>query len=192
LVERSINKVIGVVTNNGTILCDKVVVAAGYTSKNIIDLLGIRLPLLPVQGYSFTIDNTKKILLNHLISEDAGLAHIAPLKNKLRISGIADIGSINDFDQERLNLLLKSAEKYTGPIDSSTGKSWIGVRPLTPDDVPVIGPIPGYPDIILNTGHSSKGLTLSLGSAIAVRNMLEGKDKEKLEKDYSLNRFYLI
>lgn len=55
----------------------------------------------------------------------------------------------------------------------------------------MIGPLPGYSDIWLNTGHGSKGLTLCLGSAIALRKMMEEKDKA-MEKDYSINRFYLI
>lgn len=98
LFERSSSKVIGVVTNQGAILCDKVIISAGYYSKTLTDLLGIRLPLIPVKGYSYTIDNPKNVQLNHSISEDAGLVHIAPLKNTLRISGVADIGCIYEFD----------------------------------------------------------------------------------------------
>lgn len=193
LFERNSSKLIGVVTSQGTLLCDKVIISAGYYSKSIIDLLGIRLPLIPIQGYTFTIPNTKyKQNFRHNICDENGFVFLAPIKDKIRISGLADIGVNKEFDQKRLDLLINESKKIIGEFDETAGTHWYGVRPFTPDDVPIIGRVTGHNEIYLNTGHSSKGLTISLGSATLLSSIIENKAPEQLIKDYTIDRFYSI
>jgi len=188
------SNLLGVVTSQGAIICDKVVIAGGYSSKDMIHKLGIRLPLIPVQGYTFTVPNKDhaKTPLKHTIVDDSGLVFLAPVKDKIRISGIADIGKVNEFDSKRLDTLVKAAKKYIPDIDANEGVSWTQVRPFTPDDVPIIGNLPGHENIYINTGHGSKGLTLCIGSGKILKDIIENRQKNDIEKDYSIKRFYLI
>jgi hypothetical protein len=67
------------------------------------------------------------------------------------------------------------------------------MRPLSPDDVPILTQVPGFSQVTVNTGHGSKGSSLFISSALYTTQMFK-KDKNKIfnEKDYDIKRFWLI
>ncbi len=62
-----------------------------------------------------------------------------------------------------------------GDLDRAEG--WTGLRPMTPDGTPVIGPT-RYPNLFLNTGHGTLGWTMACGSGRAVADVVVGKTPE--------------
>ena len=67
---------------------------------------------------------------------------------------------------------------------------WTGFRPVSPDDVPIIGPIPFLPNVLINCGHGSKGLTEALGSARLISELIKGGNYSIEPERYSMKRFY--
>ena len=65
---------------------------------------------------------------------------------------------------------------------------WTGLRPMTPDGPPLLGPTP-YRNLFLNTGHGSLGWTLACGSARAVADLVSGGKPAIDLQDYALTRF---
>jgi glycine/D-amino acid oxidase-like deaminating enzyme len=55
---------------------------------------------------------------------------------------------------------------------------WTGFRAATPDHLPILGPVPGHPRLLLATGHEGLGITTSLGSARLIANQLLGRRSE--------------
>jgi len=70
---------------------------------------------------------------------------------------------------------------------------WTGMRPLSPDDVPILAEVPGFSQVLINTGHGSKGASTFITSAVYLTQLLL-KEKNKIfnDVDYNVNRFWLI
>jgi D-amino-acid dehydrogenase len=58
--------------------------------------------------------------------------------------------------------------------DVSQAQFWCGLRPMTPDGTPVIGPT-RYKNLFLNTGHGTLGWTMACGSARVLTDLIGGK-----------------
>jgi D-amino-acid dehydrogenase len=65
----------------------------------------------------------------------------------------------------------------------------VGLRPLTPDALPVLGPVPGIRGIFLVTGHGPTGLTLGAYSGKLVADQMLGKPPEADVSPFSVARF---
>ncbi len=72
--------------------------------------------------------------------------------------------------------------------DASRAEFWAGLRPLTPDGVPVIGPTK-FGNLFLNTGHGTLGWTMSCGSGRIIVDLVEGRAPEIDMEGLGLERF---
>lgn len=150
--------------NHETESCDGVVIATGYDTH----LLGIRSSfgaIWPVQGYSITVPATADAMRVSITDPKRRLV-FARLGDKIRIAGIADIGSrAFAFDQSRYETLKRgAASAFPGRFDQAGTEGWSDARPCTPSSQPMIrrGSVQG---LYLNLGHGTLGWTLCLGSA---------------------------
>ena len=83
----------------------------------------------------------------------------------------------------------RAAEKKLGKLPSEGNLYWTGLRPVSPDDLPILGRIPRYKNLFVNAGQGSKGMTLSFGSAKILSETMQDHYDNKY-KDYSIERFY--
>jgi D-amino-acid dehydrogenase len=65
------------------------------------------------------------------------------------------------------------------------------LRPVSPDDVPVIGATQKYPNLFINAGHGSKGWTQCMGSAAIIASLVNGKSPEIDVAPFSPDRFQI-
>ena len=95
----------------------------------------------------------------------------SPLERNVRFAGTLEFSGRNlDLRRQRLDQLDAAARRYFTVTDLSERVSeWCGLRPCTPDGLPVIGRVPGYSGAYVSTGHAMLGLTLGpvTGSLIA-------------------------
>jgi D-amino-acid dehydrogenase len=68
-------------------------------------------------------------------------------------------------------------------------ETWAGLRPTTPDGVPIIGKSPKHSNLILATGHAMLGLSLGLGTGQVVAEMLNGQEPAVSLSPMRLERF---
>jgi D-amino-acid dehydrogenase len=105
---------------------------------------------------------------------------VTPMGDRLRLAGTLEFSGINHrLHRRRLDLLRKGARPYLrnlpdGPIVSR----WCGLRPCTPDGLPVVGWAPGVRDLFIATGHAKMGLTLGPGSGRVAAAMISGETPE--------------
>ena len=100
-----------------------------------------------------------------------------------RATGQLLIGSSRQYgdespavDYDLLGRMLARAVGYMPAItDLSAVRVWTGLRAATPDQLPIIGPPPGAPRLILAAGHEGLGITTSLGTAALVADHLAGR-----------------
>jgi glycine/D-amino acid oxidase-like deaminating enzyme len=84
-----------------------------------------------------------------------------------------------EIDYDILSRMLKRALEYMPGLTSlSTLRVWTGIRAATPDKLPLIGPHPDDPHLLMATGHEGLGITTSLGTARLIADRLAGRTPE--------------
>jgi D-amino-acid dehydrogenase len=156
---------------------DAVVVSAGCWSNQLTGPLGLRLPIYPVKGYSFTVplkDASRGPVST--VHDDNFKVVSTRLGNRLRASGFVELAGFNrDIPEVRLATIRKSVEsRFPGCADLMAAETWTGFRPMTPDGPAIIGRGPRE-NLFLNTGHGTFGWTLSAGSADLIAQLIDGE-----------------
>ncbi len=160
---------------------DAVVVCAALDSRTLLKPLGLRLPMVPVHGYSVTVP------LRHG-GEDRGLGPrstlmdeqfkvaISRLGKRVRVAGSAELGGHPDVHNEAAIATLYKVldDWFPGCAVQSQAQAWKGARPMLPDGPPIIGKS-AVPGVWLNLGHGSSGWALSCGSARLLADQLAGR-----------------
>ena len=164
----------GIGTRRGRMEAEAVLVCLGSESRHLLRDVGVRLPIYPVKGYGLTIPVEDTGLLPRVaLHDDDRKMGITPLGNSLRIAGTAELdGYRMRMRASRSDALVAAAKSYFPAIDGD-GERWVGLRPMTPDCVPIIGPSP-IRGLFLNTGHGSLGWTLACGSARMISDIMSG------------------
>jgi D-amino-acid dehydrogenase len=112
------------------------------------------------------------------------------LGDEMRVAGTAELAGWNtDLDMRRVAPLVRNA-KSLFPKASSYREvnAWTGLRPTTPDSVPILGKTP-YTNLYLNTGHGTLGWTMACGSARVMADLISGRKPEIDLTGLGLDRF---
>ncbi|MFT3999011.1 MAG: D-amino acid dehydrogenase [Rhizobium sp.] len=180
----------GVVTNRGRMDADAVVVALGSYSPLLLKPLGISLSVYPVKGYSLTIPITdaSRSPESTVMDETYKIA-ITRLGDRIRVGGMAEIsGYTNDLGLARRQTLEHSVTDLFPGGDVAKASFWSGLRPMTPDGTPVIGPTK-IKGLYLNTGHGTLGWTMSSGSARVISDLVSGRKPDIDATDLAISRY---
>jgi D-amino-acid dehydrogenase len=146
-------------TTRGALQAKCLVVAAGSWTRDIIKPLGFDFPLIAERGYHMTFADPG-ITLNHSISEGERYFAVNSMEVGMRVAGTEELGHADDPPAwRRAEVLGRMAQQMFPSANFSKPSKWMGPRPGTPDTLPVIGPVPGHPNIIIACGHGHLGLT---------------------------------
>jgi D-amino-acid dehydrogenase len=183
-------RVRGVVCDSGPVVADAVVVALGSYSPLMVRPHGIRLPVYPVKGYSLTIPITDPAHApQSTVMDETFKIAITRLGDRIRVGGMAEIsGYTNDLGLARRRTLEHSVMDLFPGGDATTGAFWSGLRPMTPDGTPVIGPT-RIEGLFLNTGHGTLGWTMSTGSARVIADVVGGRQPDIDAGDLAIARY---
>jgi D-amino-acid dehydrogenase len=182
-------------TKNGleVLQADEYIVALGSYSRQLMQGLGLSIPVYPVKGYSLTVPvtNTAMAPVSTVMDETYKVA-ITRFDNRIRVGGMAELAgfdlSLNPRRRETLEMVLNSLFPNGG--DTSKGQFWTGLRPMTPDGTPIIGKASDkLRNIWLNTGHGTLGWTMAAGSAQVLADLMAGQKPAIQSDDLSLNRY---
>ena len=162
----------------GSASFDAVVVCAAVDSKELLGPLGLRLPLMPVHGYSITapmrLDEIHPDRGPHSgIMDERYKVSVTRLGTRLRVAGIAELGgSLKQHNPAALETLHKVLHDwFPGVAQLGQAQVWKGARPMLPDGPPLIG-ASGLSGVWLNLGHGSTGWALANGSARLLGDLL--------------------
>eukprot|EP00744_Colponema_vietnamica_P022552 GILI01032418.1.p1 GENE.GILI01032418.1~~GILI01032418.1.p1 ORF type:complete len:491 (+),score=54.40 GILI01032418.1:139-1611(+) len=189
------DRVKAVQTSEWSIDADFFIVAAGNDSPNVAQKLGFNIPIFPVKGYSISIPVTDEETSRFNVTDDASKVYMTTFAGQYRVSGCAEIvGYDFSIDERRVDILLRGVKKLLR-VDRISGESnalfWTGLRPVAPDDVPIISKAPGLSNVYINAGHGSKGFTLSCGSALILKDLVLGKQPHLDPSLFDIRRFAL-
>jgi len=156
-------------TPEGPVAADRFLVAAGVWSGAVTRYAGVRLPLEAGKGYSVTLTAPAAQVARPLYLDEARVA-VSNFRDALRFAGTMELSGISDaLDARRIAAMKRGASRYlrTWP-EAAREETWMGMRPLTPDGLPVIGRIPGCENLYVATGHAMLGVTLAPATAVGL------------------------
>jgi len=158
---------------------DAYVVSLGSYSPLLLTPLGVRIPVYPLKGYSITLPLGPAELAaapTVSLTDEAFKLAISRLGNRLRAAGTAELTgydtSVNSVRCAAIARRIRDLFPALGGI--TTVENWAGLRPATPDNVPVIGKT-RFRNLYLNTGHGTLGWTLACGSGSVLADLISGR-----------------
>jgi D-amino-acid dehydrogenase len=180
-----------VVTTQGTLTADAYVMALGSYSQLLLAPLGIDPHIFPTKGYSVTVPTAGRNGAPSVSITDVDHKIVySRLGDRLRVAGTAEFaGYDSSLTQDRARVILEHAQKqFPNGGDFAKAQLWTGLRPLTPDGVPVLGRT-RYPNLYLDTGHGTLGWTLAAGSGQVLADLIDGKTPVLDPTRYGVDRF---
>jgi len=168
------NRITGVDTTDGVVTADKFVCSMGPYAPVLLRTIGINLPIYPIKGYSITLPVTDPDAApQSTIMDETYKVAVTRLGDRIRVAGQAEIIGYNKKLGSHATDAVRHVVSDLFPKggDVSKAEGWTGLRPMTPDGTPVLGPT-RYENLFLNTGHGTLGWTMACGSARLVADLV--------------------
>lgn len=170
---------------------DAIVLCAGASAQTLTKPLGLKIPLMGIQGYSVSANMREPLNApRSVISDERYRISIARLGQRVRVAGGAELGYRHDDKRSTaLRTLYKVLQDwFPGAASMTSGvQEWKGSRPMMPDGLPLLG-ASGIPGVWLNLGHGDNGWALSCGSARLLADTLSGRSPELNPEVCSITR----
>jgi glycine/D-amino acid oxidase-like deaminating enzyme len=190
--ERNAGRAIALVDGQ-KIESDKLVVTADSWTKQLCAQLKYDARILPASGLAIIFDTGGKNLVERpLLLEDYGIAMSQHSESTLRVTSFFEmVGFKKEFGPTRRKWLYAVVKKHVTDLSSlSVIDEGIGFRPCTPDQFPLVDPIPGYDNAFIASGNCRLGVTMAPVSAYMIKSMLNDENYlDELRPSLSPGRF---
>ena len=177
----------GIRTTRGDIQADQVLLAAGSWSPEIARALKLKIPIQAAKGYSLTLENPEPAPKLPLLFGEARVV-VNPLEGALRLAGTLEMAGMDlSISQPRVDRIRKSSANYLrGLEEAKVIEIWRGLRPCTPDGLPIISRSRDFNNLVVAAGHAMLGMSLGPGTGKLVSQLI---CEEKTDLDLIPLRF---
>jgi D-amino-acid dehydrogenase len=170
------DRIEGVATASETLVADAYLVALGSYSPLLLRPIGIRIPVYPVKGYSITVPIVDASgAPESTVMDETHKVAVTRLGARIRVGGTAELAgyTLKLHEARRQTLTHVVSDLFPEGGDVARAEFWCGLRPMTPDGAPVIGPTP-IANLYLATGHGTLGWTMAAGTARVIADVMSG------------------
>jgi D-amino-acid dehydrogenase len=170
-------RITGVVTSVGRVQAEAYLLALGSYSPLLLRPLGIDIPVYPVKGYSITLPVTDaRGAPESTVMDETHKVAITRLGDRIRVGGTAELAgyTLKLHEARRRTLMHVVGDLFPDGGDLGRSEFWCGLRPMTPDGTPVVGPTE-MPNLFLATGHGTLGWTMAAGTARVIADLIGGR-----------------
>lgn len=181
-------------TTRGEVRGDAAVLALGSHTPALARRVGLRVPVVPVKGYSITLPAAAWPERPQMpVIDDHLHAAVCPLGDRLRVAGTAEFaGHDLALTPSRIDNLFSLVQKlypaFAPHLKRDAATPWTGLRPMSADGVGIMGRT-SVPGIFLNTGHGPLGWTMAAGAGRLVADEILGLQPPLALEPYRLERF---
>ena len=185
----------GVVDVDGKqIRADIILLTAGSWSRELCQQLDYDPQIIPARGLAILFDTDgEEIITTPAVLEDYGIGLAQHNQTTLRLTGFFEmVGFRNDFSENREKWALDRFRRHVVKADRvKIVEEGVGFRPCTPDQLPVIGLVPGYRSVYIASGNCRLGVTLAPATADVIRSMIDGTEPAPIDSHnwYDPRRF---
>jgi D-amino-acid dehydrogenase len=167
-----------------------VVVATGAWASQFAKKLGTKIPLQPGKGYSVTVDLPPVHPRIPLMNAEKKVA-ITPIGSRLRFAGTLEFAGFDmGLNETRVRSVLRGGIGIIPDIKNPQNlERWCGLRPCTPDGLPVLDQVPRYPNVYVCTGHGMLGFTLGPISGKLLSEMITKGQRPAMGRALGIGRF---
>jgi glycine/D-amino acid oxidase-like deaminating enzyme len=178
-----------VMTNIANRSANHIVIATGAWSRQLLDPLGISVPLETERGYHAMLFDPE-VMPALPISNKTRAFGVTPMEDGLRVAGTVEIAGLDaPPNEERAKALVQHARRMFPSLTGAQVRYWMGFRPSTPDSLPVLGPAPGRPGLHFAFGHGHFGMTGGPPSGRLVARLVTGQPPGIDAAPYAVQRF---
>ena len=186
--ERNGDKLTAVITNTGRIECDKAVLTAGILSKSLTAKLGLKVPLEAERGYHVMYKFPSETPRNPMMMTIGKFA-VTPMAEGLRCAGTVELGGIKlGPSKAPIRLIRRRVSEVFPNLTYENSEEWMGVRPSTPDSLPLIGEI-AQSGIYTAFGHQHVGLTAGAKTGRLISDIVSQRMPNIDMSPYDPNRY---
>ena len=181
---------VALTTEGGRVLeAERLVLATGVWSNQLLGQLGLRVPILPKRGYH-TMFARPAISVSRPIMNATRHVLLTPMQAGLRVSGTAEFARLDaPPDYARARALVESARHFAPGLGGNGVSEWMGQRPMMPDSLPVLGQVPGRPQVLCAFGHGHYGLTQGPTTGRIIARLAFGEDPGMDLSPFRVTRF---
>lgn len=167
-----------------------VVLALGAWSPLLGRQLGLRIPIQPGKGYSITYTRPALAPVTPMVLKERSVC-VTSWPSGYRLGSTMEFAGYNStLNRVRLDALARGAAEYLhAPVGPKVEEEWYGWRPMTPDDLPILGRAPSLANLTLATGHGMLGVSLSAITGELIAELLSGRAPSLDLAPYSAARF---
>lgn len=168
-------QVVGVTTAQGELRAEQIVIAAGAWSAELLQRLQLAMPVEPVKGQMILFKCAADFLPSMVLAQ--GRYAIPRRDGHILVGSTLEHVGFDKVPTEEALLSLRASAQQLLPdlARAQLAGHWAGLRPGSPDGIPFIGPVPGYPGLWLNCGHYRNGLVLAPASCQLLSDLLLGR-----------------
>lgn len=189
-IEKNGNTITGVITNKGTLPCKSIINAAGAWAEKICEMAtGLKLPVFPVKGQVLISEKLPKILNGCITTSDC---YIAQKDNGEILIGSTteECGYDTTTNIDMFKQLAQGAMRCIPALESMNIKRcWSGLRPGSPDELPILGVINGVDGYINACGHFRTGMLTSAITGKLINEVARGLPTTIDISSFSYERF---
>lgn len=185
-------------TDRGPLRADAYLVALGSYSPLLLRPLALKLPVYPVKGYSLTVpisdagaaDSAFGRAPESTVMDETYKVAVTRLGGRIRAGGTAELSGYETalHDARRRTLEHVVSDLFPAGGDVSQASFWSGLRPMTPDGTPVLGPTP-LSNLWLSTGHGTLGWTMATGTGQLIADWISGREPRIDTEGLTLARY---
>lgn len=179
-------------TTRGVFYGDRVIMALGAWSPLLGKMLGLRLPMQPGKGYSLTYSRPARVPRHAMVLREASVC-VTTWGSGFRLGSTMEFSGYDEgLNQVRLQALRRAAAEHLHePEGADLQEEWWGWRPMSMDEIPIIGPSTRWSNLHLATAHGMLGVSMSAATGELVAAQLLGKPAEIDPMPYAPARFGL-
>lgn len=181
---------ISIDTNRGAFEASQLVLATGWWSPDLARSTGVSIPVQPAKGYGIILARPADFAETPFLLGEASVG-VTPMGDKLRLAGTLELaGPDMAITQRRVDAIRRQALQYFPELDTSDPiEIWRGMRPCSPDGLPIIGRTQSHPNLIIATGHGMLGVTQGPCTGKLVADIIAGGPTEIEIEPFTPNRF---
>jgi glycine oxidase len=165
-------RIVGVQTPTGSLYAEAVIIANGAWSSDLTRPLGLTLPVKPMRGQMLALRTVPRAVNQIIYGRHM---YIVPRPDGEMLIGatVEDMGFRKEVTLAGLEELIQAARHIAPEImGQPVIRTWAGLRPGSPDGLPLVGPVEGLPGLVLAVGHYRNGILLGPITGVLVKEWL--------------------